>query len=68
MKMHHGIFHLSSTPIGDDRWGVTVSRLDRVKIHYQGNEGREIVIRLDAKSDDQAIQKVRDQIDKAEIS
>lgn len=45
-----------------------VSRMDHAKVHYQGEEERELVIRLDASSDDDAIQKVRDQIDKTEIS
>jgi hypothetical protein len=68
MKVNHGVFRLSSTPIGQVRWGVAVSRLDRAKVHYHGQEEREMVVRLDASSDDEAIQKVRHQIDKAEIS
>ncbi|MGB6464810.1 MAG: hypothetical protein WBF27_01280, partial [Xanthobacteraceae bacterium] len=59
---------LSSTPIGPRRWSVAVSRMDRVKVHYQGEEEREVVVKLDASSDDQAVQEVRQQIDKAEIS
>jgi hypothetical protein len=68
MKINHGVFHLLSTPIGTARWSVLVSRMDHAKVHYQGEEERELVIRLDASSDDDAIQKVRDQIDKTEIS
>lgn len=66
--VHHGIFQLSSMPIGNERWGVTVSRRDHVKVHYLGKEEREVIVRLDAQSDDEAIQKVRYQIDTAEIS
>ena len=68
MKMNHGVFQLLSTPIGTARWSVTVRRMDRARVHYQGKEEREVVIRLDASSDDEAIQKVRHQIDQTEIS
>jgi hypothetical protein len=67
MEAAHGIFHLSSTPIGQGRWSVAVSRMDRAKVHYQGKEEGELTVRLDAASDDHAIQQVRYQIDKAEI-
>lgn len=68
MKVTHGVFQLSSTPLGEDRWSVAVSRTDRGKIHYQGKEERTVIVRIDAPSDDQAIQEVRQQIDKAEIN
>jgi hypothetical protein len=42
--------------------------MDRAKVHHQGKEERTMVIRLDAQSDDQAIQEVRQRIDKAEIA
>jgi hypothetical protein len=67
MKITHGIFHLSSIPIGQGRWSVAVSRTDGAKLSYQEQEGRQVSVRLDALSDDQAIQEVRHQIDKAEI-
>lgn len=68
MKMNHGVFRLSSTPIGPGRWSVAVRRMDRAKVRYKGKEEREVVVRLDASSDDQAIQEARQKIDKAEIS
>ncbi len=67
MQTKHGVFQLSSTPIGPARWAVAVSRMDRAKVRYQEKEDREVVVRVDASSDDQAIQKVKYQIDKAEI-
>ncbi len=68
MKMSHGVFQLSSTPLGSGRWSVEVRRMDRAKVRHQGQEQRAVVVRLDAPSDDQAIQEVRRQIDSAEIN